>query len=402
MNKLLISLSLLFVSCLSMIYFVANMTEKEIKIVFSENHSADYSVELISYQRDFFTATAISKVHILGDQLPLLSFEITTTIDHYPYQAVLHHNIEIVDETMVKKTESYFGTTQWLTSVEKINLFSQLTGQLSIAAGNYKSESQAVTSEPIVIDYQVDLKNKKASFTLNWAGLTGRIGAMVVNLNALQLTSHATGLSTQSDYDYQLKIKTIKVLQNKHHWLLEGIALQGISQQGQQKTVNTINDLIIDAYQINTGEIQTFTDNRLKLALTGLYQPAFQLLNTGSDDNQEIEHALIELVNHGAQLSLSQLNSQTPWGEVDGKLDLILDKGASLMDILVNPYILFDYMSGNASLVLPLGLLDEPALQEPLQMGLMTGFLEKSEQTLNLQTSFQQGELMINGKVIPL
>ena len=67
-----------------------------------------------------------------------------------------------------------------------------------------------------------------------------------------------------------------------------------------------------------------------------------------------------------------------------------------------NQYTLFDYMSGNASLVLPLSLLDEPAVAESLQMGLMTGFLEKNEQTLNLQTSFQQGELTVNGRVIPL
>lgn len=385
-----------------MIYFVADMAEKEIKIVLSENQSVDFSVELISYQRDFFTATAISEVHIIADQVSTLSFKITTTVDHYPYQAVLHNHIEIVDEIMAKKIETYFGTTQWITSVEKINLFSQLSGQLTVAAGKYKSESEAVTSEPLVINYQVDLKNENADLTLNWAGLSGKSDGMVVNVNALQLTAHVSELSTLSDYDYQLKIKTIKVLQDDHHWLLDGVALKGSSQQGQKKTVNTTNNLIINTYQINTGELQTYTDNRLKLALTGLYQPAFELLNTGSDDDQEIENTLVELVNHGAQLTLSQLKSQTPWGEVDGQLDLVLDKGASLVDILINPYILFDYMSGNASLALPLSLLDESAVKEPLQMGLRTGFLEKKGQTLNLQTSFQQGELMVNGRVIPL
>jgi len=109
-----------------------------------------------------------------------------------------------------------------------------------------------------------------------------------------------------------------------------------------------------------------------------------------------------ELVHHGAQLTLSQLTSQTPWGEVDGNLDLTLDKGASLTNIMINPYILFDHISGDASLVLPLGLLEEPEIAEPLKVGLASGLLVRGEQTINLQTSFQQGELKVNGKVIPL
>ena len=59
-------------------------------------------------------------------------------------------------------------------------------------------------------------------------------------------------------------------------------------------------------------------------------------------------------------------------------------------------------MSGDARVVLPLRLLDEPAISEPLQLGIIAGFLEQNEQTLNLQTSFKQGELTVNGRVIPL
>ncbi|PKG40683.1 DUF945 family protein [Psychromonas sp. Urea-02u-13] len=403
MKKLFITLLLFIVSGFSMTFFVANMAEKEIKTLLSENQNEDFSIELLSYERGFFSATAISEVHVLADQTSSLPLKITTTIYHYPYQAVLNNHIEITDQALAKKVETYFGTTQWITSTEKINLFAQLTGQLRIVAGEYKSDLETLNSEPVMIDYQVDLKNKSADVTLNWAGLTALTYGTAVKVNALQLSSHIASLSKQSDYNYHLTIKTVEVGQDSGHSLLEGVVLKGRSQQGeQQKTIDTDNELIIDSYQINMGETQTFTDNRLKLALTGLYQPAFELLNTGAGSSEEVEHALIELVSHGAQLTLSQLNSQTPWGEVDGTLDLVLDKGASLTDIVLNPYILFDYMSGDASLVLPIRLLDEPAIAEPLQMGLMTGFLEQNAQTLNLKTSFQQGELIVNGRIIPL
>jgi uncharacterized protein YdgA (DUF945 family) len=35
-------------------------------------------------------------------------------------------------------------------------------------------------------------------------------------------------------------------------------------------------------------------------------------------------------------------------------------------------------------------------------MGVMTGFLEVNDDTLNLQASFEKGELIVNGRVVPL
>lgn len=403
MKKLFITLPLLIVGYLSMTLFVAHMAEKEITTILSENNSSDFSVDLISYQRGFFSSTVVSEMHIEPNQSASASFKITTTINHYPHQAILNNRIEMLDAEMAKKAESYFGKTHWITSTEKIDLFSQLTGQLTIAGGKYENESETLSSEPFVLDYQVDLETKNTDFILKWAGLTATTHDTIINLNSLQLASHVGELTSQSDYDYQLKIKYIEVQQTNSHSVLEGLVLNGKNKKGAiPETIDTTNELIVDSYQIKAGTSNTFTDNRLKLTLKGLYQPAFELLNTGSDDTQKIEDALVQLVNHGAQLSLSQLKSQTPWGEVDGTLDLVLDKGASLVDIIVNPYILFDYMSGDANLVLPLSLLEESSVSEPLQMGIMTGFLEQKEQTLSLKTSFQQGELIVNDRVIPL
>ena len=403
MKKLSIALLLVIISCLSMVFFVANVAEKEIKAVLLESQNSEFSIKLVSYQRNFFSAMAISEVYLSTDPALTPSFKVTTKINHYPYQATLTNNIEVIDEALAKKLLAYFDTKQWITSTETINLFSQLSGKLSIAAGQYESESESISNAPLVLDYDVDLNNKKADFTLNWAGLNATTHGTVVDLQALKLTADVKELSINSDYNYQLNIDKIVLQQDKSDSLLEGLILKGSSQKGQKKqTIDTTNELLLRSYQLNSSDLQTFTDNRLKLALTGLYQPAMELLNSGSGSSQEIELALIELVSHGAQLKLSQLKSQTPWGEVDGELDVVLDKGALLTDILFNPYILFDYMSGDASLVLPVSLLDEPLLAEPLQMGLMTGFLKQNAETLNLETSFHQGELTVNGRVIPL
>ena len=393
----------LVVSYFSMTFWVANIAETEIKKILSESQSAEFSVELIRYDRNFFTATVITEINFLKDKKSIIPLKITTIINHYPHQAVLNNYIEITDQVMAKKTESYFGTAQWITSTETINLFSQLTGKLRIVAGQYENESEAITSEAFALDYKIDLKDNHANFNVDWPGLNAITYGTIIKLDSLQFNSYMGELSSQNDYDYQLKIKTIEVEQNDSLSLIEGVILKGNSQQGATpQTFDTTNELMISTYQLKNEAVQTFTDSHLKLTVTGLYQPAFELLDTQSNDNQQAISALVELVNHGARLRLSQLNSQTPWGEVDGTLDLVLDKGSPLMEIIANPYILFDYMSGNANLVLPLSLLNEPLVEKQLRMGLMSGFLEKKEQTLNLQTSFQLGELTVNGQVIPL
>ncbi|WP_022942616.1 DUF945 family protein [Psychromonas hadalis] len=403
MRKLSITLVLMVTAWLSMTYFVANMAEKEIKALLLENAQAELSIELLSYQRYFFSAIAITKVTFKDDNDSDFSLQITSVIHHYPYQVSIKNSIELENERLKETAQGYFSTSQWITSEDKINLFAQLTGRLTVVAGFYESETESLSTAPLLLDYHIDLKNRKGELTLNWAGLLANTLTNGVDLQSLQLISHFGQLAKQDDYDYQLKIEKIVYQQDQQRSLLEGFYLKGNRQQGEKNsTIDTSNELRIKHYQFNTDNKQIFTQSHIKLDITGLYQPAFELLNSGAGNTQEIEEALIALVNHGAQLKLAQLSSQTPWGEVNGKLDLVLDKGTPLTDIIINPYLLFDYMSGDASLLLPVSLLGEPLLSEPLQMGLRSGFLQKNVQTLNLQASFQQGELIVNGRVIPL
>jgi len=394
---------MLAVIYLSMTFFVANMAEKEIKAAFYKHDSSDFSVQLINYQRHFFSATATSDVEIVVDSETTIKLNIISTIYHYPHQAVIENNIRLEDEVLSKRAETYFGTPNWLTSKEEIDIFSRLTGVLTLSSGQYNSEFETLSTEPLLFSYQIDLKEMEGHIQLDWAGISGTTDGTYIDLSALQFFSDIGKLANASDDDYQLSIEKIVMRQGSRHSILQGLTLKGHSKAGKtEKTIDTRNELLLESYQFNHQEKQTFNNSRIKFSLTGLYQPAFDLLNNGSDNHQEVESALVELIHNGAQLTLSQLNSQTPWGEVDGKFDITLAKGASLVDIMTNPYILFDYMSGDASLVLPTNLLTEPTLTEPLQMGLMTGFLLQKEETLNLETSFHQGELIVNGRVIPL
>ena len=403
MKKLPVSLFILAVICLGMVFFMGNMTEKQIKIALDKNQKDDFSVELLDYQRGLFVASATSKVQVIVDPETTIILNIFSSITHYPYKAVIKNRIRLADEDLSQKAEVYFGTPDWLSSQEEVDLFSQVNGALTVVSGQYKSESETLATEPLLFSYQIDIKNESADVQLDWDGLSGVIYDTAIDVSKLQLNTHIGKFVKPKDYDYKFTVQKIAVQQESNHSLLEGLELKGRTDLGKlEQTIDINNELLLDSYQLNNDKQQTFTDNRIEFSVLGLYQPAFELLNSGSNDNQELQNALVELINNGGQVILSQLKSQTPWGEVDGEFDLTLQQGGALVDIIANPYILFDYMSGDMSLVLPLSLLDEPILAEPLQMGVMSGFIEKKEETLNLETSFQQGELIVNGRVIPL
>lgn len=401
MKKLPISLFIVAVVYLSMTFFVGNLVEKEIKITLSENIQPDISVELLSYEREFFSATATSMLKIKVDPETTITLNVSSRIFHYPYQAVIKSNMQIADEYLSNKAQEYFSTPNWIYSEEVIDLTSHLKGLLTVVSGKYESGSESLMTDPLLVSYEMDLNNKSGDIQLDWSGIIGSLNGTAVELDTLQLNNHIGELDKQNNYE--LTIKKVNIQQGTHHSLLEDFLIKGNSKQGKEdKTVDTNNEIVLRSYQLNDGKQRTFTDNRIKFALTGLYQPALELLNSGSDDSDELEKAFIELIYNGAQVTLSELKSQTPWGKVDGQFDFTLDSGASLESIATNPYILFDYISGDASLVLPISLLDEPILAEPLQMGVMTGFLAQEEKTLNFETTFQQGELVVNGRVIPL
>jgi hypothetical protein len=72
--------------------------------------------------------------------------------------------------------------------------------------------------------------------------------------------------------------------------------------------------------------------------------------------------------------------------------------------MLDNPFTLMDYVNGNGNgnIALPKTLLNEPIIAEPLQVKMMTGFLILDGNKWLFETQLVQGELVVNGKIIPL
>mgnify|MGYP001235219384 CR=1 FL=1 len=402
MKKLLSSLFVISALLLSGIYLVGERTENEIQKMFAKSEQQGVSTELFSYDKQFLKATVISQVTLVEGEKPVV-FTVTSAIQHYPHKAVINNQIRLLDPELAGKAQDYFASENWISSCEEISLQGNLTGQLQLLPGRYSNAQELFATKALYLDYQFDLQDHSGAVNLSWHGLDVWTNYTYFSVESVKFIADFAALPIGSGYDYFADIAEMVIRQKNTQVQLQGIELLGSSRFGEQTdTLDSSHEWKVAAYQIDNDVEKVFTDNSLKLDLKGLYSPALMLLSHSGDDQQQIAKALTELIAHGGQLSLTELTSQTPWGKVYGALDIMLQQGARLPEIVDNPFMLLDYISGNANLLLPEALLQLPALSELLQVGLQSGFLKRQKQILSLDTQFEQGELTVNGRVIPL
>lgn len=403
MKKLLISLLVISAFVVSAIYVVGEQTQTEVQKIFAQEPQPGIAIQLISYDKQFFKALVNSQVTlILAGEKPIV-INVQSTIYHYPYKAEMNNQIHFADERLEKELATYFGDKNWIRSQQEINLFSQLTGHISISPGDYQKGNEQLSSRALQFDYHFDLKNNSGKIDINWPGGHSQTGDTLLTVTAVKIDADFSILPGVNESTYHVEMDKILIQTKEGKTQLRGIDLQGQNRLIEHsESIDSRNDWKIASYQVSHLKEQTFTGNQLKFDIKGLYAPALARLKIIDSQSPELGKALAELMVHGAQLSLEKLTSKTPWGNVLGGLDIRLVQGAILSEIVNNPFMLLDVVSGNVHLRLPAALLQLPALSPLLMTGLENGLLKKEKQTLSLESQLEQGELLINGRVIPL
>ena len=402
MKKLLSSLCVISALLLSAIYLVGERAENEILKMFAQSEQQGLATKLLSYDKQLLKATVISQVTLMLEEDKPIVFSVKSTIHHYPHKAVIINQISLLDPELAAKVQDYFASESWISSTEEISLLGQLSGQLQLLPGRYSNAQELFATKTLHLDYHLDLQDHSGAVNLSWHGGDAWTSYSYFSVESVKLTFNFASLPVGNGFDYLADIAEVVIREKNTQVQLQGVELQGSSRPGwQTDTLDSSNEWKVAACRIDNDSEKIFTDNHLKLDLKGLYAPALTLLSNASGE-QQVARALTELMAYGGQFSLTELTSQTPWGKVHGALDIILQQGARLPEIVDNPFMLLDYISGKANLLLPETMLQLPALSELLQIGLQSGFLKRQQQTLSLETQFEQGELTVNGRVIPL
>ena len=393
---------MLSIVLLSSIYLVGERAQNELEKSFSQSPQ-NLSIELLSYKKTFLKATAIAKIVLQLDEDKPLIFTLTSAIRHYPYKVVIDSKINFIDPQLSGKVQDYFEEESWLTLNEEISLLGNLTGQLKLRPGSYHHADMQLATKMLRVNYKINLHNNEGRFLLDWGGMEMLENGINFSLQSVKLSSDFNYSPVVSKYNYVAEIAKLVIDKPGEQFKLQAVELQGNSCPGQQpNTLDSSYDWKVASYQIDNGLKKTFTDNHLQFDLKGLYVPALTFLNHASGDSEQVIKGLTDLMSYGGQLSITKLTSQTPWGQVNGTLDFSLQQGANLLAIINNPFILLDYTTGSAHLLLSESFLQLPALSEILHVALKNGFFKQNDKKLTLETHFEQGELSVNGYVLHL
>lgn len=403
MRKLLISLFIISTLLLSAIGFVGEMAENNIRRLFSEAQRQGLAVQLLSYEKHFLSARVSSRMTLQLEQQRPIVLTLLSSIRHYPHQAQINNQISLLDAQLARQVQDYFGTENWLSSQQQISLLGRLSGQLQLLPGGYYQGAKQFATKALQLHYQLDLQDYAAKVNVHWQGFNALSKESYVSVDSLRFRSTFTPLASAGEYDYIAEVAEVIIQQSSSHTQLQGMAAQGSMRRGSRaNTLDSDNDWQVALYQLDNDPQKAFTDNHLKLNLNGLSLPALSRLSAAGAETLRATKVLAELIAHGMQSVHSELRSTTPWGRVHGEWNISLQQGAELAEIAANPFMLLDYTSGKGNLLLPAALLQLPDLGELLQAALENGLLQKRQQALSLEVQLEQGELTLNGRVIPL
>ncbi|MCK5818718.1 MAG: DUF945 family protein [Psychromonas sp.] len=412
MKKLVLLFSLvLVVGALLGTYYVGQYTEKKIKEIVSTSNNYDMQIEILSYERHFFTANVITKVSFVDENSKIISFKIFTKIHHYPYKALLDHKLIFSDKAVTENFKKYFATENWFNFKEDVNFLGTLRGKLIIPLGSYNQKGEFLNSQPLTIKYQINLNDYAGTMHLIWGGGVLKTHNTKIKLQDFTISSsfsvaNAALKGAANKYSYSLRIGKLSQRnsqKNPETSLFTNISLNGGSENDSEKSlINTHNELKIDRWQFGNDVKFEFVNTYLKVDIMKLYKPAIDILTTDTQNHQEVNMALSLLVKHGFIFSIPSFYSQTPWGSIDGHLDFTLSKGSVLSNVISNPYTLLDYSEWIAKLSLPKLMIELPGIRHYLYTFSKNGLLMLVGQKIIFEGRYQQGQLVVNGTEIGL
>lgn len=402
MKKLAIVISIIATVLLCSIFFVGELTKNQLVKLIQQKDSAQMQTELLNYKKSFFSAEMEVKVTIpIADNFPVMMV-ITSDIHHYPFKAIANNKLTLLDSDANDRVEAFFQTKNWLTSREEISLLGTIKGQVSLAKGGVNDDTIKFNSEALSVSYLYNLKNNSGELAVDWPGFSGELYGTIFDAQQIALNAKFSRMSKSEllDYEYESKIAHFELSQLQNSLMMKGVSLQGESSiDTERQTVSSSNLWEMDKYE--SGQ-KSFTENQINLSFSGLDLEALTALKLTADNPHNVQLALSALLKSGLNIHLQSLRSNTPWGLINGELEVNVQPGVILNDVVVNPLGLIDYINGNLLVSFPQTLAQQPDVGAYVQMGMMSGVLVQDNDQLTLQSSLDRGELKVNGQVIPM
>ncbi len=413
MKKTLTVVAVAAAVCAGSIYYVGNYTEQQVHNMIAQTNQQNSGVkaQLISYEKGFLTAQSKLELQIQNPEMPeeVWQLQVDANIQHWPYKAVIESGVSVLGDAEKEVVKQLFGTETPYTARDEINLMGQLTGKGQLAKINLVEGAESFQLTPININYQMDLNALTGTSQIHFDEMT-IAGEENVSLKNFDVNGEFAVIndSTLMTYDYVMKLAEGQVRSPDVNVDFTQMSMQTAFKKGQQaNTLDTLVAINVGNYVMSADEVLAFSNSELEINLNGLDQAALVGLSQLQQHPDTIDEALVQqllldLASKGANISVSKLNSQTPWGDVSANLAIELPPGAIDKTVLMAPQSALGLISGNANARLSNKILQAPGIGDQLNFAVMMGILTQQGEELVLEGSLKDGQLVVNQNTFPL
>jgi len=414
MKKTLIAAAVLAAAGVGSVYYVGSYTQQQVATLIEQTNQQNNGVtaKLVSYDKGFFSAQSQVELTIEHPEFPDQQWQLLSVanIEHWPYKAVVNSTVSVVDDATKVIVEELFGTAAPLTARDEVNVFGKLQGQAQLAPIDLADTGNSVKMTPVTMNYTMDLNKMSGHSLIKLASLDIQ-GDESFTLTGIEIDGEFAQLADTAlmTYDYRFKLDEAKVLSDDGSVDLNQLSLQTAFKKGvQSDTLDTNMALNVGKYVLMGDENLAFSNTALELNVTGLDQAALVGISNLQTDPSQLDEALVQqlfldLAGKGAQVSISKLASQTPWGDVNADVSINLPAGVINETIFsTGPQAALAQITGSANASLPEKLLTAPGVGDQLNFAMMMGILAKEGEALVLKGTLKDGQLVVNDNTFPI
>lgn len=413
MKKTLTAIAVAAAACAGSIYYVGNYTEQQVQNMIAQTNqqNAGVQAQLISYDKGFLSAQSQIQLQIENPDMPeeIWQLQVDATIQHWPYKAVIDSAISVLGDVEKEIVKQLFGTDTPYTARDEVNLLGQLTGEGQLTEIKLDEGSKSFQLTPVNISYSMDLNTLAGSSQISFDALTVA-GEENVSLKNFAVNGEFAIIDNSAlmTYDYVFTLGEGQVRSPEVNVDFTQMSMQTAFKKGQKaNTLDTLVAITVGNYVISADEVLAFSNSELEINVNGLDEAALVELSQlqqypDSMDDALVQQLLLDLAGKGANVAISKLNSQTPWGDVSANLMIDLPPGAVDKTVMMAPQSALGLISGNANARLSNKILQAPGIGDQLNFAVMMGILTPQGEELVLEGSLNNGQLVVNENTFPL
>lgn len=427
MKKIFIAIILIIVAGLIAPKFIGGVVKTEYKSAFDKlNENPAITINSSTFTQNWFNGKSVTEMTIILESQEIdditiiveenLSFGPVIFTDEGVKFALNYSEADInFKELVIDEEVSEFIN-------DKLHLSSLLTYSKNVVAKividevSKEVDGNNVVSAKAIGNFMVE-NNKRFSGDFNWAGLTATTMDESFTISEVKFSVDQTLIAGDfyqgnaiSTGDFNFSITSIN------------------NQDATGKEVMTLNNLLISAVSTVTNDLMKINMNyhadklvsagqqlqnaNLDIVFNGLNINVMQEVNAlmtaisgegeamFKPENMVKISALIEkLLADDPVIEIKDFSVQTPEGKIESAMQVSVDKklfdGANMMSIMAA-------VQANANGKAPMPFFAKLGLAPMVDMYVEQGFIIKAEQELSFKVNFAQGQLQINGNVIPL